>query len=683
MNSRAHLNLILITCGLLLLTVLAYLPSFDGSRMLDDFPFINPNVLADFLLSERMLTHTRGVAMTSFSINYAIHGMNLWGYHFVNLAIHLCNGLLACAVLNFALHEAGYDRQRRIGISAIIVGLFLTHPLQTNAVTYLIQRMESLMALFLLTSLFCLTRYYRSGKTVWAVAVVISCALGMRTKEVMVAAPLVLLAFAYLFAPKNTPPQTQLRGRRWLLIAICATWIFNPGWSPLISATTQAEISAGNTSAYRVEDLSSWEYFRTQPQVILKYIQLVFWPADLCLDRGWPVEEDWLGIAAPGALLLMFFGWTVAGLIRKQKASFLGVWFFVILAPTSSIIPIKDLYFEHRMYLPSLACFAGVILLANELAKRIQDRVIPERKSAVWNRGLLISAMCILGILAWGTYQRNQVFHDPLQMWADCIEKAPLSARPYYSFAQDVEKRRLDVLYPQAIEYARKATDLAPKESSYWNVLGLMHRKVGDDNTAVTCFEKAHELDPQAVNPLLNLGNVYALNDPVKAKPFFEQALALSPQHEDANNNYGLVLRRLGQGKKAIPHFEQAIRSNPELWPAYLNLGDVYFADNPNKSLEYYLKVPVAQYDSPGVFNNVAVAILRVRQDAVGAMKYWKLAVTHYPQSIEAWMTLSDVTASLHGKQAGLSILKQAQQKFPGHPEIARMLKQLTEANGS
>ena len=115
----------------------------------------------------------------------------------------------------------------------------------------------------------------------------------------------------------------------------------------------------------------------------------------------------------------------------------------------------------------------------------------------------------------------------------------------------------------------------------------------------------------------------------------------------------------------------------------FLNLGDVYFADNPNKSLEYYLKVPVTQYDSPGVFNNVALAILRARQDAVGAMKYWNLAVTHYPENVEAWLMLSDVTTRLHGKQAGLTILKQAQLKFPDHPEIAKMLQQLTKANGS
>ncbi len=348
---------------LLLAAVVVYSDSFHGPFIFDDRPAIDQVSAKEPWAASvwHTLIGPRPVIRATLALNYFIGGYDETGYHVGNLCIHILAALALFGVIRrtLTLPSLGgrFGEKAAASLAFAAALLWVVHPLQTQAVTYIIQRMESLMGLFYLLTLYCFIRSASSpNPRAWHAAAVAACALGMGCKEVMVSAPLIVLLYDRCFVAGSF--REALR-RRWrFYLALAATWLIL--LRSVIEGVGPHAISAG----FQLKEVTPFQYARSEPGVILHYLALAFWPARLCLDYAWPVAN---GIAqiAPGAIVIgALLAATIWALVRKPKWGFIGAWFFLILAPTSSIMPIKDLAFEHRMYLPLAAVVLAVILAA-------------------------------------------------------------------------------------------------------------------------------------------------------------------------------------------------------------------------------------------------------------------------------------------------------------------------------
>jgi len=667
---------LLLAFFIIMMCTWAYLPSFGGVLLFDDIHAIVENDLERYLSVTETLSSPRGIAFFTFALDRLVYGDTVWGFHFTNYCIHLLNGGLVYLATRRALSCSGYSRTRSFLLAVAISSIFLLHPIQTNAVTYVVQRMESLSAMFLLLTLNCWIRWRDSSRVTWLIIAICCCLLGMRTKEVMVSAPLLVFWYDYAFLRTHS---LSMRRRDFVAYGLLGvTLVANPAWQPFWNSLFKPEAIAQSTStAFVVKDVGRWEYMRTQPQVILYYVQQVLWPSDLCLDRGWPVEDEIIGIVVPAVLLSIVFLSTIVATVWQRQLSFLGGLFFLSLAPTSSVIPIQDLYFEHRMYVAAIAVIALVVLLIDRGLKSFESRV------ELWTSARSVQvAICMflltVGTLALVTHARNQTFRSELVMWQDCIDKSPEHARVYYSFAYYVERNRQSELYGLATEYAWKAVELRPAEWQNWNLIGLMLKKNGDREGAIEAFKEAIELDSQSPLPYLNLGNVLIGTNDSEAERLFLTVLKISPNHEDANNNYGTMLARRGRSQDAIPYFRKAIDANPQKWSAYLNLGDALLAFNPDEAVKQYDAVPISEYDRAEAFLNKAVAYIRGRADVASAIACWKECIKRYPDHHAAWVLLANALDKIGDRRQALRILSEARRRFPNEPAVIQAVQELS-----
>lgn len=255
--------------------------------------------------------------------------------------------------------------------------------------------------------------------TAWYVAAIVMCAAGMGTKEVMATAPLLALLYDRTFVAGSFAKALR---RRWrLYLGLAATWLI---LLALVASGPRSE-SAG----FSLQQVSAWQYARSQPAIILHYLRLCVWPRPLVLDYGWSVAESFREIALPSvAILAMLL--TVVWAIRYRPAwGFLGMWFFLILAPTSSIIPVGDLAVEHRMYLPLAAVCALFVLLGDRLLERIFHALpIAAHRQGTVKTGLIAGIAIALGM---ATVDRNRDYHSAVGFWRDVVAKRPNHSRVY------------------------------------------------------------------------------------------------------------------------------------------------------------------------------------------------------------------------------------------------------------
>ncbi len=340
---------------LALLCAAAYRNTFHVPFLFDDLPSIvqNPAIrrlspLSKVIASDLPMLVGRPLISLSLAFNYAMGGYDVAGWHLFNLIVHFLNALLVFGFVRRALGVAPADQSRVLWVAYAVALLWMLHPLVTESVTYVFQRTELLMALFLLLTLYCFARGIESPhKVVWFGAAIMACTLGMGTKEVMVVTPLLVLAYDSIFVARSW--RTALRARPELYAGLVASWVVLAS----LLLTTNLKSKSGLT----VDTLSPWNYFEMQWMVVAHYLRLALWPQGLVLDYSdWP-RETALAVALPAAgLLAALLAGTVWAIRRRRWWGFWGAWFFLLLGPTSSFLPLPtEPATERRMYLPLLA----------------------------------------------------------------------------------------------------------------------------------------------------------------------------------------------------------------------------------------------------------------------------------------------------------------------------------------
>jgi tetratricopeptide (TPR) repeat protein len=586
---------------LILAAVVVYSDSFHGPFIFDDSAVIEQATARRPWPVWNTLIGPRPVVQATLALNYFIGGSSETGYHVGNLCIHILAALALFGIIRrtLTLPALGgrFDERSAASLAFCAALLWVVHPLQTQAVTYVIQRMESLMGLFYLLTLYCVIRateisttethgnarlekteetsrrtvllravpWLKKPSSWWYVAAVVVCALGMGSKEVMISAPVIVLLYDRSFIAGSF--REALRRRRWLYLGLAATWLILARSG--VEAVGPRAISAG----FRLQDVTPLQYARSEPGVILHYLALAFWPAGLCLDYGWPVAKGVEQIA-PGALVIGgLLAATVWALVRRPKWGFAGAWFFLILAPTSSIMPIKDLAFEHRMYLP-LAAVAAVVILAAYLGwKRLagsgKGRHLPEQFLAAI---LILSAAAALGR---ATFLRNKDYATALSIWSDTARKAPRNARALNNLGWQL---RAAGDYEGALGCLNWAIELRPGYADAYNNRAYTYASMKRFDEAFDDCNKAIEFKPDLPEPYNNRGNLYVqLGSIEKALDDFDHAIKLRPDYHQAYNNRALAHLKAGDDQDALKDFSKAIEILPDDPVPYKSRARAYY----------------------------------------------------------------------------------------------------------
>ena len=532
----------------------------------------------------------------SYALNYAVGGTAVSGYHLVNLLIHALAGWTLFALVRRTLRRPSLEE--RFGRDATVLALAVSaiwawHPVQTEAVTYLSQRAESLMGLFYLLTLYCFARGAGTdGKSrrLWFSLSALACLAGVGTKEVMVTAPLLVLVYDRTFVSGSLVSAWRRHWPRY--VALVATWL------PLGCLL----VGLHDRGAGFVPEVSWWAYGLTECRVIVKYLLLVFWPHPLVFDYGpfVPIglSEVWPYLLVLAALLTA----TCAALRRSPALGYAAGWFFLILAPTSSIVPVfAQPMAENRLYLPLAGVAAFAVLGTFALAGR---RCLP-----------VLAAIAVgLGLVS---VQRNRDYQSASTLWSDTVAQRPDNERAHNNlgFAWSETPGRLD----DAIAQYEAALRLKPDYAEAHNNLGsAWWQKPGRQTDAVAEFAKAVRLKPDYAEAHNNLANVLStmpgrLDDAIV---HYREALRLKPDYVEAHFNLGLAWWRTpGRLAEAAGQFEEVLRLQPDDIGAHKNLGLVC------------ARMPGRLADAAAQFE----AVLRLQPDDAAAHKNLGVAWAQMP----------------------------------------------------
>jgi tetratricopeptide (TPR) repeat protein len=485
----------------------------------------------------------RPVVNLTFAANYALGGLEPRGYHMVNMLLHALAVLVLWGVVRRTLRWAAPDAAE--GMAFAIALLWAVHPLLTESVVCVVQRNEVLGGLFYLLTLYGFIRSQGSGAAGgWQVGSVLACLLGVGSKEIVATAPLLVLLYDRTFVAGTFA--AAWRARWGYYLALVATWV-PLGW--LMAGSEQRAGTVGFGLG-----MSAWDYLLTQCKALTTYLKLSFWPHPLVVDYGREVsrlEEVWWR----GVIILGLLGATVWALVRRPVWGFVGAWFFVILAPSSSFVPLTtQTIAEHRMYLP----LAAVVALGVALLSRVTGR---------W----AVPAGVGLALLAgWLTVQRNRDYGSELGLWIQTVERVPGNARAHLNLGQALFKEGHIV---EAEARFVEAVRLLPSFAEAHYNLGLARNRLGRSEEAVQSYEEALRLVPDYAVAHNDLGIAHAQAGRVEAaRRHFEAALVSRPDFGSAHYNLANLLMQVGDVRDAVPHFAAAVRLAPEVAEMRLSL---------------------------------------------------------------------------------------------------------------
>jgi Tfp pilus assembly protein PilF len=612
---KVYLHLLIIV----VVGVIAYSNTFHVPFALDDKKHIMNNLmlrnLENFWLALRGQHFSSGgyhylpsrfLGYLSFALNYHFGGFGVWGYHLANLVIHIVNALLVYLFVKLTFQtpkmrngdplssasDAGVWGSAPV-VALFTALLFVAHPVQTQAVTYVVQRFASLATMFYLLSLVMYIRgrlgamgnwqeapplnpplvrgEVKGGHSpipsrLWPIAYysfsLLFAVCAMKTKEISFTLPIVIILYEFVFFA------TPLKKKLLFLLPVVLTIVIVP-LSIMHSGKPIGEILSDVSEMTRVQtQIPRGDYLMTEMRVITTYIRLIFVPVNQNLDYDYPIYHSLFTPAVFLSFLFLsgLFG-TAVYLLYKSRQGARGygqeaqdtpqgeepktgssplasdlspiacqrliafgiLWFFITLSVESSVIPIADVIFEHRVYLPSVGFFTaiatGVFLVAARLKR--EKSMIP----------IIVVIILALSVT---TFARNNTWRDDVSIWEDIVKKSPNKARPH-------------------------------------NNLGVVYRQEGRLDEAMKEYQIAVRLNPSYADAHINLGVIYQKQGLLdEAMKEYQIAVSLNPKNAVVHNNRGIIYGRQGRLDEAMREFQAAVRINPDYADAHSNLGVAY-----------------------------------------------------------------------------------------------------------
>jgi tetratricopeptide (TPR) repeat protein len=558
LGKRAFLILSIAVIALACLVI--YSNSFNSSFHFDDYDNI-ANVVAIRSLANigQILSLTqRPLVDYTFAVNYFFNKYNVFGYHLFNLLVHILCGILVFIFIKLTLNLPGLkDRYASSWRWMAFFGalIFVCHPVKVEAVTYITARSESLASLFYLSGLvfFILSVIRPPRNRRYEILAVLSSLLGMASKQIVVTLPFTVLLYDYIFLSQMRLSSLRKRLRfHFMMFSTVLLLIF------LIM-----KVGSGPTSGFGNPNLpTAWQYLCTEFRALIYYLKLLFLPlpANLNFDTYFPVSKTFfeprviISFLACAALAIC----GIWNLKKNPLAAFFIFWYFIILAPTSSILPIEDVMYERRLYLASLGWIMLVLLAMRNIKPRARFTIL---------------TLAVIALCAW-TFQRNFAWKDELTLWQDTMKKAPLKPRNQVNFGfLWLKLGRID----RAQQHMEEALRLDPDCANAHLDLGLIYSLRGNYDGAVTKFKEVIRRWPGYAAAHSNLGTAYRKKGMLEdAEREFKIALRLVPDFGEARANLALVYAQKGNYKKAVEELKAASRMNPDIPEPHMNLGVIY-----------------------------------------------------------------------------------------------------------
>ena len=606
-----------------------YVNTFQVPFVLDDRTSITHNVVIKNL--ENFYANSSGyeflpnryIAFLTFALNYHFGGLNVFGYHLVNLIIHLANALLVFTLLRLTFRTTYFQTRYSVSKSSLFTPscfiplfaalLFAVHPIQTQAVTYIVQRLASLATLFYLLSvaLFVKARLSiensegskqkaesrsreseengqppavsgeSSGDMKRGVKIgllftgsVIAAILAMKTKEISFTLPLAIVLYEGCFF------QGPWKRRFLYLLPLLATLPIVPLTVLHIGAPAGDVMSGAGTQLRVGTGVSRLDYLFTQFRVIVTYLRLLIYPVHQNIDYDYPVYRtfftpsvflSFLLLASIFSLAVYLFLASRLSLSASRKAvppearliAFGIFWFFLTLAVESSLIPIQDVIVEHRLYLPAFGAAAVFATAFYWLAERVY-------RAAGEKLFLLVAVLLLLG-LGFMTYQRNHVWGNAIRLWQDSVANSPKKGRAN-------------------------------------NNLGVALEEAGHRAEAIKAMSRAIAVDPDYYKSYYNLADLYLVSDqPEASLPLLQTAIRLNPDFTEAYVDMGAALMRAGRYRDVIAFLERNRDRIKGQGEAHFYLGMAYiFTGNRQAALK---ELPIVSRRDPALAASLAAML--------------------------------------------------------------------------
>lgn len=556
---------------IILLGALVYSNTLNNSFHFDDFTFIieNPDIRNIGNISSIFKTvlpqSSRFITFLSFAINYKISGLDVFGYHLTNLIIHLLSAILVWWLVLLLCKCPRSDMvfsDEDAGLLALFSALlFVAHPVQTQAISYISQRFASLATLFYLA---CACFFIKarlqikiekmSSGTFFALSAA-AMVLAMFTKEIAITLPVMLVIIDRMFISKGKQGKAY-----WLSMALALMsmmiipFMFSFGVRDLFLSHKQSASHIGDV-------ITLPTYLLTQFRVVVTFIRLLFLPYAQNLDYDFPLSQSILELKTFLSIAIVaLIAWFSFRLRKVNKAAFFGIaWFFVAFA--ANLVPRRFVIFEHKIYLLSV----GFCLFLNFwLMQKCKSR-----KRYVYIITVLISVFAVL------TFQRNKVWQNEITLWTDVVAKSPNKIRPRVNLGNAY------VLSGQSEKGLEYLNDVIAKDPDHYKAYlnrGVARENMQDYTAALADYTKAIELKPDYAKAYGNRGFIYdRLKQYDLALEDYQKALDVDPRIAKIYSNRGVIYKNRGQLDLALENYNKAIEIDPGLKEAYGNRGVVYF----------------------------------------------------------------------------------------------------------
>lgn len=612
--NRRFVGSLLSVATIFLLGILVYGHTLHVPWYFDDMASIADNLVIRDL--DQALHHLflsgRGLAQLTFAINYRFGGLEVSGYHLVNISIHIITAAIVYMILGRVFRSAPW-------YSLLGALLFLLHPLQTQAVTYIVQRMTSLAGLFFFLSLYFYILFreriekrdgrFPFGQSFYYLMSLLCGITALLCKQNAAILPLALLLFDHYFLPQNQSDSFRQR-----LVVVLPFFLF-----PLWSAFQQVVLPSFQGAA--LSDLGSMVQLSTQQQVSVAnylvtefsvlwlYLRLLFLPYGQLLDYSYPLATallTWRNILALTGILLL-----LAGSFRWRRKfpliSFGLFWFFLALSVESTFIPL-DPVFEHRLYVPMFG-FVLVVIGLFQLFSR-----------PYWGYLLLSFVIVTFAGLTW---LRNDLWNDPVALVEDNLRSTPSNERMLVALSK-----------------------------SYMDI--------GRQDEALLLLQRALEVNPRFESAYLNISTIhFEKGDDAKALEMLRKGLALAPASDKLNNNLAIYYLRVGQIEKAKPSLDQAIKTNPQYPDAYVNYAIYHdLKEEYEQAISFYQKAIALSHQNAKAHINLASLYYR-QQRLPEALHELKVAKEQDSQNVIALVNFSLISQQLGDKETAFSVLPQ------------------------
>ena len=480
---------------------------------------------------------TRPVTYLTFYFNHLVGGDDTTTYRLLNIAIHMGNGLLLFCFIRRLIRRDSFSL-----LAAATAGLlFIAHPLATESVTYITQRFESLATFFCLLALLLHVRA-RSASSVLqrrtlAAAAIVATALSMLSKETGVVTPVLMVLLDCLHFQDRLPAALRRAAGSLALLPMVPLLIVSAHWAQETAPLTVSNLL--NITNHGIHPYPLSAYLLTQVSAWISYLRLLVLPIGQNFDHAYPLITSPLDARFIIAFLITVSLIAGAWLYFRRQSKKSGaivlfgmLWYFISLLPSSSIVPLPDLFAEHRCYLPSVGIFfvlaAGLHRLLNFSSGLLEGRVMLYS----------LSSLSIL-LLSISTLLRNEVLRNRETLWKDALAKGSNTAR-------------------------------------VWKGLGIVNCYSDKIDEAARCFERALEVDSDDVEAWLNLCTLYIKTvQAEKALEASERGLRAMPRSVQMVQLRGTAMVMAGRVQEGLNHWEMILKAYPNFRPAHLSMAEV------------------------------------------------------------------------------------------------------------